>query len=833
MNDRWKQIVSHSVILFFILGVPLDLTIPMNGNNLVADAGGPYEASEGETITFDASGSQGPQGVNLQYRWDFEGDGSWDTTFSESPIATHTWSDDYAGTAYVEVQAPGGDVSAIEIIGSLAAGGGNVIGGEERGQSFVATFGLLTQVSLDVSLFPDEVPNAPLTLSIRSDVNGSNLTSSQVDGSGMPFGLVENWVVFDVPDLVLTLGNTYWVVLYSNATNIGYNPHCTLDAYPNGTAWGKGGGGAWVPAPTLDVRMMISGITGTAYDIDAASVTVLNLAPTFDIPLQAIDVAEGDTASLTATATDAGADDLVFTWVWGMGPSESFTFPNDGSFPFTVSDTFTHVYGDDGTYMVNLIVEDDDGGVATSEAAVTVTNVVPSVSLKAIPSGNEGETLIFEARTTDPGSDDLSYFWWGHCNGWASIPILYPNDPASVPDPYPSPDVNPRDVTDIQSVVCGDNGNYTWNVRVEDDDGGVTIISGSLSVGNLPPSLEVSPPLYIRVNEGMEVTLDATVADPGSDDLTFTWSWEYGKVESSIFYNDGVGPDPPNSPEGVYPFAIRDSSSNIYGDDGNFTIRLAVADDDGGMTTTQTIVVVDNVDPTISNISYDIFYSVPRTQGYWNFQCTEKLPSPDHVGIQEGFIEYVSSQSRVFSGISTKDEVCDYLGKLDNSNKTQKATQQLMAIWLNVASDKLNLSSEMFVPQLGMTINLWELIIWIEDTILNDRADNMETAKDLADEINNGNLVPYAVLTFFGAASDPGSDDLILTWSWGDGTDDASTVYYNDGSGPDPFPSPEINPMTILDIVQHSYSVAGKYSVSLTVSDDDGGEATTVLTILL
>jgi PKD domain len=69
----------------------------------VANAGESYQANEGTPITFDASLSNDPDGDALQYRWDFESDGTWDTQFSNDPIATHTWDDDWNGKATLEV----------------------------------------------------------------------------------------------------------------------------------------------------------------------------------------------------------------------------------------------------------------------------------------------------------------------------------------------------------------------------------------------------------------------------------------------------------------------------------------------------------------------------------------------------------------------------------------------------------------------------------------------------------------------------------------------------------------------------------------------------------
>ena len=68
-----------------------------------SDAGGPYQANEGSEIIFNASGSTDPDEDELQYRWDFDNDGTWDTDYSTDPTATYTWYDDYNGTAKVEV----------------------------------------------------------------------------------------------------------------------------------------------------------------------------------------------------------------------------------------------------------------------------------------------------------------------------------------------------------------------------------------------------------------------------------------------------------------------------------------------------------------------------------------------------------------------------------------------------------------------------------------------------------------------------------------------------------------------------------------------------------
>lgn len=249
----------------------------------------------------------------------------------------------------------------------------------------------------------------------------------------------------------------------------------------------------------FDIALRVTDSDGLT-DVDTTTVTVDNVPPSVSLASDA-PVDENSPVTVTGTITDPGwLDPLTATIDWGVGAGATAitgTLENtrpDATFNFSVS----HTYGDDGTFTAEVCGSDDD--VTTCETIdLQVDNVDPTAEIDESETvdvngmatfiAHVGEDIEFNGRSTDPGSDDLDLSWdWDDGPPSPDVTTTYLVDPPNV-DPDPSPEIDPRDVTDTQTHAFADACLYVISfIAEDDDDGSASDSSYVIIVGNADAS---------------------------------------------------------------------------------------------------------------------------------------------------------------------------------------------------------------------------------------------------------------------------------------------------------------------------------------------------------
>jgi len=556
---------------------------------------------------------------------------------------------------------------------------------------------------------------------------------------------------------------------------------------------------------------------------DTLTVTVENLAPEVHSGPGEIGY-EGDALQLiVAHYEDRGSlDTHTATIDWGDGLVE----PAEAAGGIVSAD---HVYTDDGVYAVEVTVTDDEGASGSAIKSVTVYNVAPQVYPVPEQSGYEGSLITVSADYEDRGSADThtANIDWGdgvvdtHAAAGGSL---------SVDHRY------------------ADDGYYEVTVTVTDDDGASNSIITSVTVYNDAPQVDAGNDL--TGDEGVAVTVDAGYFDPGSADThTATIDWGDGTAEAAAT-NDG-----------------NLTGTHVYADNGDYTVTVLVIDDDdtGG---------IDTLNITVRNRAPEVQSEYPHyteIEGYpisvradyddvnadrhvasidWGDGTTEPVAAVGgsvtgtHVYADNGEykVTVTVTDDDGGSGSDTLIVTVDNVAPEVDAGPDQSGYESLSIMALSVDySDRGSADTHTATIDWGdgvvdtpaaaggsMTAyhqyaddGIYTVTVTVTD---DDGASGSDTAtatvENIApevDAVDDQTGFEGFPITVFAGYSDIGSlDTHTASIDWGDGMTDAAAVDGGQVTG------------------AHAYTDNGEYTVTVTVTDDEGasGSDTLIVTVI-
>ncbi|CAM2069558.1 PKD domain-containing protein [Sulfidibacter corallicola] len=508
-------------------------------------------------------------------------------------------------------------------------------------------------------------------------------------------------------------------------------------------------------------------------------------------------------------AEDPEGDPITFTWDFG-----------DGSATVTGA-AVNHSFSATGTYTVTVTLDDGQGGISTfsRDVEVLAQNRYPDITRAEIPgAATVGVAVDFHVEASDPDGDTITYAWEFGDGATAGT--------ASASHAYSQP------------------GDYTVRIVVRDQWGYGRSTSGvvRVSAANRQPSIDaVEVPTTGFVGENLAMT--ATVSDPDGDSLTVTWRLGDGteRTGTSIQHSYAT--------EGSY--AITITVTDGRGGSATAVRNVNVSEPDNHQPEITALTV-----PSSANTGEEVAFSVTAQDpdgdalSYaWNFgdgsatqaqanvthtfanagDYTVNVTVSDGKGAQvtAGGVIHIQSETPVtelsvpitVTGLSAGSDEALYF-RLQAAQNLERLTFTLSGGTGNAdlyllegelpAVDNYDLVSiggandeSIDVPApAGRT---WYLMVHgaeaFADASLTVGGDveNRPPVIGTASIPSSGQV--GQTLNFDVDVEDPDGDNLVVTWTFGDG--EQATGF----------------------AVEHAYTSAGTYDVGVTVSDGRGGEA--------
>ncbi len=432
---------------------------------------------------------------------------------------------------------------------------------------------------------------------------------------------------------------------------------------------------------------------------------------------------EGTNVTLAGSATDT-ENDTPFTFEWDLDNNASFETPGQNP-------SFDDV-GQDGSFPVCLRVTDSVGDFDIDCSTVVVTNAVPTfLNLANDSPRHEGDKVTITGTISDAGWEDPLSVSIANAGGGT------PGSITVVAEEHVRPDGT---LQFSVPVTFGDNGTYTVRLCGHDDDVttdlGTNCANVSVVFDNVDPSADILGTTTINGqdtilgNTSGPTNLTGRSSDPGSDDLTFHWTFGDGTVATATSLVNAPFADPPFPPgsPSIQPrINIDNQQSHLYGDACLYQLELDVSDDDGGHAEDSAAVVIQG---TVDRV---------RSTGYWHHQykgdgkidftqsellCFLKIA---------GFMSTVFNEARNASTLARAEAVL----KGSGGSEPVKLDRELLTAWLNFATGSVRLDTTIKLGA-GSSASFAAIVAGAETMRLNPSAttEQLKTQRQRLQKIN-------------------------------------------------------------------------------------------------
>jgi len=380
--------------------------------------------------------------------------------------------------------------------------------------------------SLSISNDTDNQPLKDLTIAVYPDSNFSYLTNN-------------GWSIVDTGQ-----PGSYFKRLHTDTNPIA--PHTTQDF---ALSYGTSGANqltiqAGNTGPDSTQVCGLAGIQFTALNVGPAP----NQAPAVSFTASATTVNEGDTFTANGSFSDPDSTSWIATVDYGdgSGTQQVILSPNK---TFSLS----HVYVDNGSYVITVSITDDGGqvGISTgSGGGVVVNNPAPVVPPITAPSNaSQDSPTVIDVPFSDYGNQGhTATVNWGDGSGDQSVPVS--GNDFSSGHSYQNP------------------GTYTVTVTVTDSQGATTTQTLTITVLNVAPTVgTINFPSSVAVNSANPLSVNFT--DPGTIDThTAAINWGDGNTTTGVVTEShGSG---------------SVSGNHTYTTPGSYTVTVTVTDNNNG-----------------------------------------------------------------------------------------------------------------------------------------------------------------------------------------------------------------------------------------------------------